>query len=94
LSTEDLIYGVGAITIGFFTADPYLETYGMNLALERKADLLEDAIERAYSVPASPEALRSIQPPIIEMLERGRELSQEYLQRAYEPPPHETGDTP
>lgn len=93
LSTEDLTYGVAAITVGFFTADPVLATFGTNLALEHKADLLAAAIERTFSAPASPEALKAIQPPVIEMLERGREISQAYLQRAYEPQPHGTGET-
>ncbi len=94
LSPEDLMYGVGAITVGFFIADPYLETYGMKLGVERKADLLEAVVERGFSAPASPDALRAIQPPVIEMLERGRQISQEYLQRAYEPQPRSRGDIP
>jgi len=93
-SVEDLTYGAGVVAIGFFAADSFLTSLGTDLDLERKADLLEAAIERTFSAPASLEALQAVQPPVIAMLERGREICRAYLQRAYEPHLHRTGDTP
>jgi len=94
ISVPELIYGVGAITIGFFTGDAFLEAFGGSPALERKADLLEAAIERSFVLPASDDALRAIAPAVIELYAKSKEICQAYLERAYEARSFRTGDTP
>jgi len=93
ISVPELIYGVGAITIGFFTGDAFLEAFGGRPALERKADLLEAAIERSFVLPASDDALRAIAPAVIELYAKSKEISQAYLERAYEARSFRTGET-
>jgi AcrR family transcriptional regulator len=93
ISVPELIYGVGAITIGFFTGDAFLEAFGGSPALERKADLLEAAIERSFVLPASDDALRAIAPAVIELYAKSKEISQAYLERAYEARSFRTGET-
>jgi AcrR family transcriptional regulator len=94
LSVPELFYAVGAVTLGFFTGDAFLEAFGEGPALERKADLLESAVERAFSLPASEEVLKKIAPPVVELYEKTREISEAYLRRAYEVRGPATGDTP
>jgi AcrR family transcriptional regulator len=84
LSVPELFYAVGAVTLGFFAGDAFLEAFGEGPELERRADLLESAVERAFSLPASDEVLRKIAPAVVELYEKTREISQAYLQRAYE----------
>lgn len=92
ISAPELIYVLGAITIGFFTGDAFLEAFGGSPALERKADLLEAAIEKTFVLPASDEALRAIAPAVIELYVKSKEISQAYLERAYEARSSRTGD--
>jgi AcrR family transcriptional regulator len=94
ISAPELIYVLGAITIGFFTGDAFLEAFGGSPALERKADLLEAAIERSFVLPASDDALRAIAPAVIELYAKSKEISQAYLERAYEARSFRTGETP
>jgi AcrR family transcriptional regulator len=84
LSLEELIYGVGAMSLGFFTGDAFLSVLGASPSLERRADVLESAIERAFSAPPTDEALRRIAPAVVQIYENARKLSQEYLKKAYE----------
>ncbi len=79
----DLIYQMGAMTIGFFTSGDYLAVFGWNPEFDRKADLLEDAIARCFSLPATEEALRAAVAPVIRLFEQSRGLCADYLSRAY-----------
>jgi AcrR family transcriptional regulator len=94
MSTGDLLYQMGATAIGFFTSDSFLSAFGWNPEFERKADLLEDAIERCFSLPASEEACRAALPRVIELFQRSRELCIAYLSRAYAARPLQTGEEP
>jgi AcrR family transcriptional regulator len=84
LSVQDLTYGVGAITAGFLMADSFLGSRDPDRALEQKADLLEAAIKRTFAASPSVRALRGIQEPVTGILVRGRDISEAYLQRAYD----------
>lgn len=88
----DLIYQMGALSIGFFTSETFLSAFGWNPDFERKADLLEDAIARCFSLPASEEALRAAAPRVIELFEQSRKLCTDYLERAYTPHAPQTGE--
>ncbi|MGA2642178.1 MAG: helix-turn-helix domain-containing protein [Spirochaetia bacterium] len=93
ISAAELVYGVGAVTLGFLTGDAFLEAFSRP-ALERKADLLEAAIERTFVLPASDDTLRAIAPEVIELYTKSKEISEAYLVRAYEARTTRTGDTP
>jgi AcrR family transcriptional regulator len=84
LSVPELFYAVGAVTLGFFTGESFLEAFAGKPSLESRADLLESAVERAFCLPASDEVLREIAPAVVELYEKTREISHTYLQRAYE----------
>ena len=84
ISMPELQYGVGAATIGFFTGDAFLAAFDMRLSVERKADMLESVLERTFCLPATAEALRAITPPMVDILQRSRQLCMEFIQRAYE----------
>ena len=87
ITLPELMYGVGAATLGFFTGDALLAVFDMHLSVERKADMLESALERTFSLPATEEALRAITPAMIEILQRSRQLCREFIQRSYEARP-------
>jgi AcrR family transcriptional regulator len=88
----DLLYQMGAMTIGFFISDGYLATFGWNPEFERKADLLEDAIARCFALPATEEALRAVTAPVIRLFEHSRALCVNYLGRAYVARAPQTGE--
>jgi AcrR family transcriptional regulator len=92
LSVPELFYAVGAVTLGFFTGDAFLEAFGGGPTLERKADLLESAVESAFSLPASDEVVRRIAPAVVELYQKTKDISQAYLRRSYEARPQGTGD--
>jgi AcrR family transcriptional regulator len=93
ITVPELIYGVGAVTIGFFTGDAFLGAFSGSASMERKADLLEAAIESTFSLPASDDTLRAIAPAVIELYAKSREISQAYLERAYEARLSRTGES-
>ena len=70
LSMTDLLFEMGAMTIGFFTADSFLAAFGADPDLERKADLLEDAIRRAFSLPPTTRRCGPLRRMVIEMFEQ------------------------
>ncbi|HET6451017.1 MAG TPA: hypothetical protein VFI08_06880, partial [Spirochaetia bacterium] len=88
----DMIWQMGAMTIGFFVSGDYLAAFGWNPEFERRADLLEDAIRRCYATPATEEALAAACPRVIELFEKSRDLMVTYLRRAYAAPHAETGE--
>jgi AcrR family transcriptional regulator len=92
LSVSELFYAVGAVTLGFFTGDAFLEAFGEGPSLQRKADLLESAVESAFSLPASDEVVRRIAPAVVELYQKTKDISQAYLRRSYEARPQGTGD--
>lgn len=92
LSLSDLLFEMGAMAMGFFTAESYLAAFGADPDLERKADLLEDAVRRGFALPPSEEALKAVSPMVIELFEKSRELCIEYLQKSYAAPSTKTGD--
>jgi len=94
LSMTDLLFEMGAMTMGFFTADTFMSVFGADPALERKADLLEDAIRRSFALPPTDEALRAVAPMVVELFERSREMCVEYLKQSYAPPVLPTGEQP
>jgi AcrR family transcriptional regulator len=94
LTAAELVYGIGAVTLGFFTGGAYLEAFGGRPELERIADFLETAIERTFVLPASDETLRAIAPAVVELYTKSKEISEAYLERAYERHSPRTGDTP
>jgi len=91
LPIEDLLFEMGAVTVGFFTSDAFLAAFGWNPSLERKAALLEDAVARAFSTPAPEENMRAAAPRVIELFEQSRNLCMDFLKRAYIPNPAQTG---
>jgi AcrR family transcriptional regulator len=92
MSAEDLLFQMGALAIGFFISDGYLASFGWNPEFQRKADLLEDAVARCFSLPATDEALKAALPRVIELFEKSRELCTAFLSRAYAARPSQTGD--
>ena len=92
MPVEDLLYQMGAMTIGFFTSDDFLSAFGWSPEFERKADLLEDAIARCFSVPGTEETLTAALPRVIELFEKSRELCISFLSRAYAARPSQTGE--
>ena len=92
MPTGDLIYQMGAMTIGFFTSSDYLAVFGWNPEFDRKADLLEDAIARCFALPATEEALSAAAAPVIRLFEQSRELCADYLGRAYGVRAPQTGE--
>jgi AcrR family transcriptional regulator len=94
ISAAELVYGMGAITLGFFTGDAFLEAFGGRPDLARIADILETAIERTFVLPASDEMLRAIAPAVIELYTKSKEIAEAYLERAYEARSTQTGETP
>jgi AcrR family transcriptional regulator len=94
ISAAELLYGMGAVTLGFFTGDAFLGAFGGTPEVERIADLLEAAIERTFVLPASDEALRAIAPAVIELYTKSKEIAEAYLERAYETRSSQTGDAP
>ena len=92
LTVNELFYAVGALAIGFFAGDTFLEAFGSRPTLQRRADLLESAIERAFSLPASEEVLHRIAPAVLELYTKSNEISHAYLQRAYKVRSPGTGD--
>jgi AcrR family transcriptional regulator len=92
LSMPDLLFEMGAMTMGFFTAGTYMAVFGADPDLERKADLLEDAIRRSFALPPNEEALRAVAPMVIELFEKSREMCIEYLKQSYDAPAPRTGE--
>jgi AcrR family transcriptional regulator len=92
LPMTDLLFEMGAMTMGFFTADTYLAAFGADPDLERKADLLEDAIRRAFALPPHEEALKAVSPMVIELFEKSREMCMEYLAQSYAAPQPRNGE--
>ena len=92
MTLPELMHGVGAATIGFFTGDSFLAVFGMELSIERKADVLESVLERTFSLPATPDALHAITPHMVDILMRSRQLCIEFIQRSYDVRSAVTGD--
>jgi AcrR family transcriptional regulator len=94
ISAAELVYGMGAVTLGFFTGDAFLGAFSGKPEVERIADILETAIERTFVLPASDETLRTIAPAVIELYTKSKEIAETYLERAYEARSSLTGETP
>lgn len=93
LSLADALFEMGAMTMGFFTADTFLSVFGADPDLDRKADLLEDAIRRGFALQPEEQALQAVAPMVIELFEKSREMCTEYLKHSYSAPLVRTGDT-
>jgi len=82
---DELFYAVGAITAGFYVVDAMIG--GMvqtELALDRKADLMEAAIRKAFEVEPPPGALEVIAPAVLKILGDAADLCRVFLRNAYE----------
>jgi AcrR family transcriptional regulator len=83
LPMNELLYAIGAVTIGFFTGDRYLGAFGGLPSPEARVQMLEDAVERTFGLPPTEEALRKVAPVVIAMFQKMLLTYHDYLAGAY-----------
>jgi len=83
LPMNELIYAIGAVTLGFFTGDQFLGAFGGLPSPERRVQMLEEAVERVFGLPPTEEALRKVAPAVIAMFQKSRQTYHDYLTGAY-----------
>ena len=80
---NELIYAIGAVTIGFFTGDQYLSAFGGLPSPDARVQMLEEAVQRTFGLPPTEEALRAVAPAVIAMFQKSRQTYHDYLRGAY-----------
>ena len=83
LPISELIYYIGAVTMGFLSADKYLGAFTGLPSAERQVEMMEEAVERTFGIPPSEQALAQAGPAIIAMFERSWQSYYDYLAGAY-----------
>ena len=84
LSAEDAFYLSQAIIIGFFLGEPFVNQPEA-ISLERRGELLEDALCRTFAVQEpSAEVLATFAPRVIELFSSMADLYQSQVRQAYE----------
>ena len=84
LSAEDAFYLSQAIIIGFFLGEPFVNQPD-TVSLERRGELLEDALRRTFAVQEpSAELLAIFAPRVIELFSSMGDLYQAQIRQAYE----------
>lgn len=91
LPVNELIYYIGAVTMGFVTADQYLGAFGGLPSPEKRVQMMEEAVERTFGVPPTEEALIQAAPAVIAMFARSWQSYHEYLSGAYKTSGQESG---
>jgi AcrR family transcriptional regulator len=82
---DELFYGVGAITGGFYLVDAMLgDIVPHGSTIERKADLLESIVKRSFEVEPPPGALEVIAPGVNRILTDGMDICRAFLRTASE----------
>ena len=85
LPINELIYYIGAVTMGFLTADQYLGAFAGLPSAERQVEMMEEAVERTFGLPPTQEALEKAAPAVIAMFDRSWQSYHDYLSGAYRP---------
>jgi len=83
LPMNELLYGIGAVTIGFVAGDQYLGAFGGLPSPEKRIALMEEAVERTYGLPPTEEALEKVAPAVIALFETSWQSYRDYLSGAY-----------
>jgi len=85
LPLRELLYAVGAVTLGFFTGDQYLGAFGGLPSPEKRVQMMEEAVERTFGLPPTEEALIQAAPAVIALFEKSWQGYYDYLSGAYRP---------
>jgi len=85
LPMGELLYYLGAVTMGFITSARYLGAFGGLPSDERQVQMMEEAVERTFGLPPTEEALRRAAPAVIALFEKSRQGYHDYLSGSYRP---------